>query len=337
MLISFIIPTYNCGRYIDCCLESVLLQGLDKEDYEVIVVNDGSTDDTEEKVRKYCVKNDNIRLISIPNSGAGKARNTGIKCAHGQYVYFIDSDDFLLPGGMKILFDSYVIPECFPDVVSFYSHTVDKYYSSKKWDIINPHSALFKGTLIECAQKRGVGNSVWSHLISRELIMNKHLEFSDHRMVEDMLFMLNLYMIEDAIVLATSLNIYRYCVREDSTVNSIQKESVLNVFESLIDLSDILKEFKINTTLPSFVLDADINLCKRWAFTRLSSGDLTYDEIKRCLKIADSRDLFGMRENRSVINLLIWIFSRNSRIFYVFSACYRKIFLPFVKPYLRRN
>ena len=337
MLLSFIIPTYNCGRYIDCCLESILAQELDKDDYEVIVVNDGSTDDTEEKVKKYCVKNENIRLISIPNSGAGNARNIGIKYAHGQYVYFIDADDWLLPGGMKILFDCYVIPKCFPDVVSFYSHTVDKHYCAKEWDVIHPHSALFKGTLIECAKKRGVANSVWSHLISRDLITSKQLEFSDHKIGEDMLFMLNLYGIESATILATSLNIYRYNVRDDSAMNNTRKEYILNVFKSLIDISDRLKEFKTNTVLPSFVLDADINLCKRWAFTRLSSVALTYNEIRKYLKTADSRMLFCMGESRSAINLLIWIISRNPAIFCVFSVGYRKFFLPFIKPYLKRN
>ena len=337
MLLSFIIPTYNCGKYISHCLDSVIAQGLDKDKFEVIVVDDGSTDDTEEKVKKYCVKNDNIRMISTPNRGVGKARNDGIRCSNGKYILFVDADDRLLPMGMKVLFDNYVTPEGFPDVVSFHSRTVDKYYCAEKWDVIRTHTILFKGMLIEWANKYGVGNSVWSQLISRELIMNKHLEFSDHKIGEDMLFMLNLYGIESATILATNLNVYRYNVRDDSAMNNTRKEYILNVFKSLIDLSDRLKDFKTNTALPSFILDADINLCKRWAFIRLSSGDLTYKEIKRCLKIADSRELFGMKENRSVISCLIWIFSRNPVIFYVFSAFYRNIFLPFVKPYLRRN
>lgn len=337
MLLSFIIPAYNCSRYIDCCLESLFAQGLDKDDYEIVVVNDGSTDDTEEKVKRYCDENENIRLISTPNRGVGKARNEGIRFAKGRYVHFMDADDRLLPDGMRILFDNYVVPENFPDVVSFYSHTVDRYYDAEKWDTIGPHAALFKGTLAEGADARGVGNSVWVQLISRDLILNSKLEFSDHKIGEDMLFMLHLHCIEDATVLATNLNIYRYHVREESAMNATNKEHVLAVFDSLTDLSDRLKELRASSSLPAFVVDPHIDICKRWAFTRLSSAPLTCDEIRMCLNQANKKGLFGNGSDRSSLNRFIYFVSRHPILFYMFSAGYRKIFLPFVKPYLKRN
>lgn len=337
MLLSFIIPAYNCGEYISHCLDSVIAQGLDKDDFEVIVIDDGSIDDTWEKVKRYCDKNENFRLISTPHRGVGKARNDGIRCANGKYILFVDADDRLLPMGMRILFDNYVIPESFPDVVSFHSRTVDRYYCAKKWEDIRYHTVLFKGKLIDLANRCGVGNSVWSQLISRELIMNKHLEFSDHKIGEDMLFMLNLYGIEGVTVLATSLNIYRYCIRDSSAMNNINKEYVLDVFKSLIDLSDRLKELKSNTAISSSVFNKDIDTCKRWAFTRLSSVPLSYDETKKCLKKAECKGLFVIGPDCSAVNVIIYMVSRSAVLFYIFSAGYRKIFLPFIKPYLRRH
>jgi len=85
MKVSVVIPDYNASKTIDLCLKSILNQ--DFSDYEVIVVDDGSTDDTREKVKKYPV-----RLISIPYEGTSVARNTGFRASKGDILIFVDSD-----------------------------------------------------------------------------------------------------------------------------------------------------------------------------------------------------------------------------------------------------
>lgn len=337
MLLSFIIPAYNCARYIGTCLDSVLAQGLDKNDYEVIVINDGSTDDTEQIVRAYCLGNENFRLISTPNQGAGLARNEGIVRAGGRYVYFMDADDRLLPGGMKTLIDCYVVPEGYPDVVSFFAHTVDRYYRDEEWERIRPHALLFKGSPVECAQMRGVSNSIWSQLISRKLLEVKHLVFSNHKIGEDMLFMLRLYRTEDATVLATSLDIYRYHVRTGSAMNSTENDHLLSVFDSLTDLSARLKELKQDDGYPYDVLEADIDICKRWGFTRLASASLGYRTLCTALDKAGEKHFFALDGNRSVVNRFIRWMSCHPVWFYLFSRLYRGFFLPYIKPCMKRN
>ncbi len=98
ILVSVIMPTYNRGNYIRESLDSVLAQ--DFSDFEVIVVDDGSTDGTEEVVRPY---QDRIRYIRQENRGAGAARNIGIRKARGQYIAFMDSDDLSRPHHLKCL------------------------------------------------------------------------------------------------------------------------------------------------------------------------------------------------------------------------------------------
>ena len=88
-LVSVIIPAYNSGKYIEKCIESVLSQTY--QNIEIIVVNDGSTDDTVEKVSRY----KNIILLNKENGGLCSARNHGVKFAKGKYLAFLDSDDFL--------------------------------------------------------------------------------------------------------------------------------------------------------------------------------------------------------------------------------------------------
>ena len=93
--VSIIIPVYNTEKYLNECLDSVVNQTL--EDIEIICVNDGSTDNSLNILESYAKNDDRIKIISQKNSGQGCARNKGLSCAQGDYIYFIDSDDTILP------------------------------------------------------------------------------------------------------------------------------------------------------------------------------------------------------------------------------------------------
>lgn len=95
--LSIIIPLYNVESYIIQCLDSIYLQKLLEEEFEVIVVDDGSTDNSFLLVKEYQLKHNNIRIFKQKNSGPSAARNKAIKEAKGEYILFVDSDDFLLP------------------------------------------------------------------------------------------------------------------------------------------------------------------------------------------------------------------------------------------------
>lgn len=91
--ISVIIPCYNCEKYVAKCLDSVLAQTF--EDWEAIVVNDGSTDGSVEILNRYAAKDSRIKIVAQENQGLSMARNNGFKFAQGNYVSFLDSDDFI--------------------------------------------------------------------------------------------------------------------------------------------------------------------------------------------------------------------------------------------------
>ena len=101
--LSIIIPAYNCEKSVERCIESVLSQKIEYT-YEIIVINDGSTDNTKDILNKF--KNiENIHVIEQKNKGYSGARNTGIDFATGRYLMFLDSDDEMLPNGIKALLD----------------------------------------------------------------------------------------------------------------------------------------------------------------------------------------------------------------------------------------
>ena len=98
-MISIIIPVYNVEKYLPDCLDSVLSQSYD--DLEIICVNDGSTDGSNEILGHYAERNLRIRVINQQNEGLSSARNTGIRNANGDYVFFLDSDDMIAPDAMQ--------------------------------------------------------------------------------------------------------------------------------------------------------------------------------------------------------------------------------------------
>lgn len=101
MKISFIVPCYNVEKYLYRCITSIYDQNLDIADFEVIAVNDGSTDNTLNILKSF--KYENFHIINQKNQGLSGARNTGMAIATGKYIWFIDSDDFLYPGVTKPL------------------------------------------------------------------------------------------------------------------------------------------------------------------------------------------------------------------------------------------
>jgi len=102
-LLSCVVPVYNTAASVRQCLEAIVGQGLGNDDLEVVVVDDGSTDNSVAIVRAFASTHPQVRLISQANAGVGSARNAGLNAATGRYVQFVDSDDYLAPGQMASL------------------------------------------------------------------------------------------------------------------------------------------------------------------------------------------------------------------------------------------
>ena len=135
--VSIIIPAYNVENYIDDCLESVLNQTY--KDYEIIIVNDGSTDSTLDILRKYEKKYEFIKVIDNSNHGQGYERNLALKEANGEYIFFLDSDDFIEPVTLEVAVNK--IKEDKSDFVVFdwkyYSNSKKTYTYSSKEEFFN--------------------------------------------------------------------------------------------------------------------------------------------------------------------------------------------------------
>ena len=101
--LSIIIPVYNVEKYIRSCVESVFRQGLSDEDYEIIIVNDGTKDRSMEQITDIVERHANIMVINQENEGLSVARNNGLAKAGGEFILFLDSDDLLMEGSLPLI------------------------------------------------------------------------------------------------------------------------------------------------------------------------------------------------------------------------------------------
>jgi len=246
MKISVIIPVYNIADYLPRCVKSIIGQAAD-QDIEIILINDGSTD---ESVR-LCdsLSQDDKRIITIHqiNTGPGGARNTGIKAAKGEYIMFVDGDDFLLPGALENI--SQALEQDKPSVLfGRYLRWIygSGFVKSKKLGNGNsspkfnpPSDPKLRTEYIIGVFPETSWNSAWRYICKKDLLLKHSLYFDPSMYCEDLKWVLELL---DALendnaklsFLQEPFYAYNY-KRPDSIMNSSSPKRV-------IDLSAIIAE-----------------------------------------------------------------------------------------------
>lgn len=193
MLISVIIPAYNCIESLKPTVESILSSGL--TDYDILIIDDGSTDATAFVCDEICAEFDNIRCIHQNNAGVSAARNTGLKNAKGDYVFFFDADDTVEPNALKNA--ESIIKEHHPDMLMF-GMNFDYYHKGRRYrresltypeegimtleDVKNNFSVLYDCNML---------TPVWNKIIKREILIHNDIRFDTSLIImEDFLFTL---------------------------------------------------------------------------------------------------------------------------------------------------
>jgi len=191
--VSIVIPLYNKEKYILETLRSITSQPF--TDYEVIIVNDGSTDNSLNVVKSYCLSFPNILIMDIPNGGVSNARNVGLRHAVGDWVMFLDSDDMIEPLFLKTVFryplDSIDIVFSDFTMIDENGCTIKEINSqiTGKKDVLK-----LSNVFCDLQYKNGFFGYISNKLIRRELIVKLGLEFDNGiRLAEDLDFYARLY------------------------------------------------------------------------------------------------------------------------------------------------
>lgn len=283
ILLSFVVPVYNVEGFIEDCLKSLLAQNVSKELYEIICVDDGSTDNSGRILDEYADINSNIKVIHSENKGVSAARNIGISASTGKYLWFVDSDDMIATNCLKPLFN--IIIEKSPQCIRFNHENTGE---SDNFDSIcsNPfntfHGSIHKGRIS--------GNHVWESVVKASIIKDNNIRFDEQmKFGEDTLFTYMIYanMPSDCWI-ALRESLYYYRTRKNSAVNTKTKERYTQQTKDLFRMAYTYKEILKNNSLTDGRIIENTKkrqqLATIGALTILPKSTLDYKETMRCIK-----------------------------------------------------
>ena len=300
MKLSIIVPVYNVADYLAKCLDSLLTQDLPQNEYEIIVVNDGSTDNSGEIAQQYADNYANVALIHQANQGLSGARNTGIKHAKGDYVQFVDSDDYLEVNVLGGLIKQVENDDL--DVLRFKYQNV-RINTGGEYEIFQPYkssSFLFDNYSSKITdgvsflnERFGTACYAWAFILKKEILNNcifkQGIYFEDTEWTPRMI-------LKSQRITSTDTIVYNYLLREGSITKAINKDKQRKVVEDKIKLIDSL-------------LEHSIGLGDKTWFERMIAGTVLstigcisadfYDERKKYLKELNQRNIFPLSYNKT--------------------------------------
>lgn len=216
--ISIIVPVYNVERYLTKCINSILSQSF--KDFELILVNDGSTDNSLSICEKYTDIDKRIKLVSQINKGLSAARNTGLRYANGNYICFIDSDDFVEKDYLRLLWNNIEKYNSDISICEYYlTDAKGKKYAVAKFN--EPHDISFlsgRKTFSYFYKDNYVANVVaWNKIYKKHLFDN--IKYDEGRYFEDELIALPLFY-KAKKVSFIRIPLYNYVQRQGSIMRS---------------------------------------------------------------------------------------------------------------------
>lgn len=239
MKISFIVPVYNVEKYLDECVQSILNQSFD--DYEIILVNDGSPDNCPAMCVGYEVRYpDKVRVVHKKNGGLASARNAGMRVAKGDYIYFVDSDDYLMEDKVGEIYSKAV--EYNADVLQTSYFTLDENSGERGFveasfntETLYTHADMEKELCCASSKRRVI--FVWRNLYKRSFLEKHSIKFEeDLKMIEDGPFNMEAFAKAGRFV-AVDIPVLCYRIRN----NSLQRQKYVPDYDKWLYMQWALK------------------------------------------------------------------------------------------------
>jgi glycosyltransferase involved in cell wall biosynthesis len=265
-LVSVIIPAYNSEKYIEKCLDSVINQTY--KNIEIIIVNDCSPDNVEEIITKYKQKDSRIiYLKNKVNMGVGPTRNKGIDNAKGKYLYFLDSDDYILPNCIEELYNAINEEDSFSCTTIGYKNIDGKIttFSRSKEELM----------LLEYP-------SVCIRLFNKDIIDSADIRFSNLRIGEDLEFVFKLLMYNDKVSFI-EIPLFTYVIHNDSSIRTYNKTQI-DVLKVLDNIEEYAKKINCYDKFYEIIEYVNVSHILVGAIKRIKSFD-NYDkeDIQKCI------------------------------------------------------
>lgn len=254
--ISVIVPVYNNEKYLDRCLSSLINQSLN--DIEIICVNDGSTDSSLDILHSFKEKDNRIIILSQENQGAGPSRNRGIDLAKGEYISFVDADDWLEEDAFEKLYNNSISNDS--DIVLFNSreHKDNNKIRNRIYLPVDESIEYDNFVFDYKDYKRLVMNSmfvIWSKIYKTSFIVENDIRFYNHKIFNDVQFHVESMILSKRISYVPDI-LYNYNKQNDNSLqsdisNSNKRLLIFDVFDGVkefLDKQGIFDEFNVNFT-----------------------------------------------------------------------------------------
>lgn len=269
--ISVVIPIYNSSCFLSTCLGSVLYQ--EKQNIEIICIDDGSTDSSAQIIKKYCRLDPRIKYFYKTHTNAADARNMGLKFATGDYILFLDSDDFLAEDALKQLAN--IARETRADIVVSQYKLFDNKLKRKHMTPYGIHTKKKKpfniATLTE-KQFEFTNIAVWNKLYRSDFLKIHALRFKSHTCLNDMFFSLTATALAKKIALCHMVTVY-YRINVHNSISSNISYIQANFFDILEEINVFLQRSPRWKQFRDSLLDLEKQQLSEFA-TRLSDKAL---------------------------------------------------------------
>lgn len=241
MKLSVVVPVYNVERFLPRCLDSLLRQGMAPEEYEVICVNDGSPDRCESILSEYEQKHPDIfKIITQENQGLGGARNTGTAVAKGEYVTYLDSDDYIIDNAYRYLWEHFCQDK--PDVLCYDCLSIYTNGERLLRDLVKPDGIVtFYGDGVDAYNRWPLPN-VWSKFYKRSFIEKHHIK-SQIVAAQDELFNFDVFRCHPTTRVVTCKVVRYELGNENSIQRTTDNKKVLRYAEDMFSNIDYIRAY----------------------------------------------------------------------------------------------
>lgn len=283
MTVSIIVPVYNVENYLSKCLDSLINQTY--KDIQIICINDGSTDHSSEILQEYAQKDIRIKITDKENGGLFSARHEGLKYVKGDYILFVDSDDYV---------DKALIEKCInktqdnPDIIVFGAFSVKnntiKYggydYSKIPCKYINKtfNKDDFKKDIFKFPA------TAWSKMYRTNFIKENNIRFQEIRNGEDQLFFIHCMLSAEKIKVIPE-NLYFYLKTRKGAITAVNKKNSLSPILNCYEIEKLITNFNIDESYKTFIIGKYFEKSLSW-FTKSDDNiaDEFYSELLKLQK-----------------------------------------------------
>ncbi|MEP3209492.1 MAG: glycosyltransferase [Maribacter sp.] len=322
--LSIVIPCYNMERYLPQCIDSLLDQNLNPAEYEIIIVNDESKDSTLKVAKNYAAKHANIIIIDKKNAGVGAARNSGYDIARGEYLYFLDPDDYLAKNTVTTLLG--LMENNTLDILTFHSMPVVKRHVPNSLNIEHGVKKLDVQDGISYIANIKHHNEIWWFFIRRDFMVSTGIRFIEGRWMEDAILCSELFLKAKRMAHA-DVDVHRYRILPTSAMRNKTPEhynkviydnaNAAHVYKNLIE--SVPSEHKdaarcirrLKTRQQSFVF---------FLMVRLMKSDISVEKIPEMLSGFEKIDAYPLKKflgpdyHGIGYSILVFIFNRKPLI-----------------------